>query len=74
MLVGLILACRNGMRGSPPGEVPSRPSPSDEYDARVPRAFRREEQKSVMLLIACADSQCWARSRAADYSTRSLGL
>ena len=74
MFVGFILACGNGMLRPPPGEVPSRPFPSDEYDAKVPHTFRREEQKSVMLLIACADSQCWARSRAADYSTRSLGL
>lgn len=45
-LVGSILARGNGMLRPPPGEVPSRPFPSDEYDARVPRAFRCEEQKS----------------------------
>ena len=71
MFVGFILACGNGMLRPSRGY---RSSPSDEYDAKVPHTFRREEQKSVMLLIACADSQCWARSRAADYSTRSLGL
>ena len=74
MLPGFILVCGNGMRGSPPGEVPSRPSPSDEYDARVPRAFRREEQKSVVHLIACAGRRCSAWSRAAGGSTPSLGL
>ena len=72
MFVGFILVWGNGMLRPPPGGY--RSSPCDEYDAKVPHTFRREEQKSVMLLIACADSQCWARSRAADYSTRSLGL
>ena len=73
MLVGFILVCGNGMRGPPPGEVPSRPSPSDEYDARVPRAFRREEQKSVVHLIACAERRCSARNREAGSSTPSRG-
>ena len=72
MFVGFILACGNGMLRPSRGRY--RSSPSDEYDAKVPHTFRREEQKSVMLLIACADSQSWARSRAADYSTPSLGL
>ena len=37
-------------QASPRGRY--RSSPSDEYDAKVPHTFRREEQKSVMLLIA----------------------
>ena len=55
MFVGFILACGNGMLRPSRGRY--RSSPSDEYDAKVPHTFRREEQKSVMLLIACADSQ-----------------
>lgn len=60
-----------GCSGVPRGRY--RSSPSDEYGARVPHTLRREEQKSVMFLIACAESQCWARSHAAGGSTPSLG-
>lgn len=60
-----------GCSGVPRGRY--RSSPSDEYGARVQHTLRREEQKSVMLLIACAESQCWARSHAAGGSTPSLG-
>ena len=50
MFVGFILVWGNGMLRPPPGGY--RSSPCDEYDAKVPHTFRREEQKSVMLLIA----------------------
>ena len=72
MLAGFILVCGNGMLRPPPGRY--RSSLSDEYDARVPRTFRREEQKSVVHLIACAERRCSARSRAAGGLTPSLGL
>ena len=71
MLAGFILACGNGMLRPSRGRY--RSSPSDEYDARVPRAFRREELKSVVHLIACAERRCSARSHAADGLTSSLG-